>query len=122
MKEQKDILFSITKKDLDVQTFRSGGHGGQHQNKVETGVRIIHRASGAKGESRTEKSQHMNKKLAFERLTKTQQFKSWLKIKTSEALYGKNVIEDKIKKAMQLENIKIEIKQDGKWTEVKKNE
>jgi len=43
----KEKLFSITKKDLEIQTFCSGGLGGQHQNKTASGVRIIHRASGA---------------------------------------------------------------------------
>ncbi len=50
--KSKKLLFSITKDDFTVQTFRSGGKGGQNQNKVESGVRIIHPASGAIGESR----------------------------------------------------------------------
>ena len=46
----REKLFSI--KDFEVQTFRSGGPGGQNQNKRNTGVRIIHKSSGAKEESR----------------------------------------------------------------------
>ena len=64
---KKELLFSITKKDFEVQTFRSGGKGGQHQNKTDSGVRIIHRASGAVGESRSERSQLVNKRLALKR-------------------------------------------------------
>jgi protein subunit release factor B len=69
--KHKMLLFSVTKKDLDVQTFRSGGKGGQNQNKVESGVRIIHRASGAVGESREYRDQPQNKKAAFQRMIKT---------------------------------------------------
>ena len=42
---EKKLLFSVTKKDFDIQTFRSGGKGGQHQNKRDTGVRCVHKAS-----------------------------------------------------------------------------
>lgn len=64
----RKLVFSATRKDFRVDTFRSGGPGGQNQNKVETGVRIVHLATGLKGESREERSQHANKKKAFERL------------------------------------------------------
>ena len=56
----KKLLFSVTRDDCNWQTFRSGGPGGQHQNKVESGVRCVHRASGAVGESRSERSQYVN--------------------------------------------------------------
>ncbi len=46
--------------DLERQTFRSGGPGGQHQNKTESGVRYIHKPTGLAAESRTERSQHKN--------------------------------------------------------------
>lgn len=50
----KELLFSLTKKDFRIETFRSGGKGGQHQNKTDSGVRIVHLESGAVGESREE--------------------------------------------------------------------
>lgn len=65
----KQLMFSVTRKDLRIDTFRSGGPGGQHQNKIESGVRITHLPSGLKGESREERSQHANKIRAFRRLT-----------------------------------------------------
>jgi len=68
-------LFSLTKKNFEIQTFRSGGPGGQHQNKTSSGVRIIHKESGAVGESREHKSQLQNKKAAFTRLTESDKFK-----------------------------------------------
>ena len=61
-------MFSVTLKDCEVQTFRSGGKGGQNQNKRDTGVRIIHHPSGARGEARDERSQLLNKRLAFKRM------------------------------------------------------
>ena len=39
---EKKLLFSITRKDFDVQTFCAGGPGGQHQNKTASAVRIVH--------------------------------------------------------------------------------
>ena len=52
----------------EVQTFRAGGKGGQHQNATESGVRIIHLPSGIRVESRGERSQHRNRAIALERL------------------------------------------------------
>ncbi len=70
-------LFSVTGKDCDVQTFRSGGKGGQHQNNVESGVRIMHHASGARGESRDTRDQLKNTRLAFRRMIESEAFKKW---------------------------------------------
>lgn len=112
---KKELLFTITKKDLDVQTFRSGGKGGQHQNKIERGVRIIHRASGAVGESRTDRSQYKNKKFALERLIKSVKFKVWLNRMVHELTSGKT-IEQQVDEAMALENLKVEVRnKNGKW-------
>lgn len=56
-KERKrEKLLSVTLADCDVHTFSAGGPGGQHQNTSNTGVRIIHRESGARGESRETRS------------------------------------------------------------------
>jgi len=51
-----------------VETFRAGGKGGQHQNTTNTGVRLVHRPSGLRAESRTERSQLQNRKRALARL------------------------------------------------------
>jgi peptide chain release factor len=56
--------------DVRFETFRSGGKGGQHVNKVETGVRAIHVPTGLSALSTDERSQYMNKKIALERLRK----------------------------------------------------
>jgi peptide chain release factor 2 len=60
-----------------VQTFRAGGKGGQNQNARDTGVRVIHRPSGAVGESREERRQLQNKKRAFRRMGESAAFHRW---------------------------------------------
>ena len=114
----KKLLFSITKKDFEVQTFKSGGPGGQHQNKTESGVRIIHKASGAVGGSRTHKSQHSNKKEALRRLTNNPKFKLWLHRIAFELTSGKT-IEERVEEQCKDENIKVEIvNEEGKWEDI----
>lgn len=62
------ISIDIKPDDLIRQTFRSGGPGGQHQNKTESGVRYIHVPTGVAAESRTERSQHKNDDNAYKML------------------------------------------------------
>ena len=57
-----------------MQHFRSGGKGGQNQNKRDTGTRVIHHPSGARGESREERSQLQNKRAAFKRMVESKAF------------------------------------------------
>ena len=56
--ESIDIV--IRDDELKRDTFRSGGPGGQHQNKTESGVRYTHLPTGVAAESRSERSQHKN--------------------------------------------------------------
>ncbi|HSG47950.1 MAG TPA: peptide chain release factor-like protein [Longimicrobiales bacterium] len=51
-----------------VETFRAGGKGGQHQNTTNSGVRLVHRPTGLRAESRTERSQLQNRRRALARL------------------------------------------------------
>jgi protein subunit release factor B len=112
----KELLFSVTKKDFDIQTFRSGGKGGQNQNKVSSGVRIVHRDSGAVGESRRERSQLQNKRLALQHLVANPKFRVWINKKAYEALTKKSI--DKIiEEQMKPENLKTEIMKNGEWKE-----
>jgi protein subunit release factor B len=113
----KELLFSVTKKDFDVQTFCAGGAGGQHQNKTSSAVRIVHRDSGAVGESREEREQSRNKKIAFQRLTSSDKFKMWLRVKASEMMMEETV-EEKLDRLMQNNLIKTETKNEkGQWVQ-----
>lgn len=112
----KKLLFSVIKSDFDVQTFCSGGPGGQHQNKTASGVRIVHRASGAIGESREHRSQYQNKKAALQRLAASKKFKVWQSQKVHEILSGKT-IEQRVEESMIPKNLKIEGKDEqGNWS------
>jgi len=51
-----------------IETFMAGGKGGQHQNKTESGVRLVHLPTGLVASSREERSQHRNKAIALARL------------------------------------------------------
>jgi peptide chain release factor 2 len=62
------IEIEIKPDDLKRDTFRSGGPGGQHQNKTESGVRYTHLPTGIAAESRTERSQHKNDQMAMSML------------------------------------------------------
>ncbi|MCE2397843.1 MAG: peptide chain release factor-like protein [Gemmatimonadetes bacterium] len=62
--ESRDRLLA----ECRVDTFRSGGKGGQHQNKVESGVRLTHRPTGISVASRAHRSQHGNRREALRRL------------------------------------------------------
>ena len=113
--EMKIKLFSLTKKDFEIQTFHSGGPGGQNQNKRDTGVRIIHSASGAVGEARDSRSQLENKRTALKRLTETGKFRIWVARRSHEIELGKTV-EQQVDEIMQPENLKIEYAdEDGNW-------
>ncbi|ODT98047.1 MAG: peptide chain release factor 2 [Planctomycetes bacterium SCN 63-9] len=62
-----DETIDIVLKDDELKrdTFRSGGPGGQHQNKTESGVRYTHIPTGIAAESRSERSQHKNDANAY---------------------------------------------------------
>lgn len=77
--EDRALVLSVTLADCEVQTFRSGGKGGQNQNKRDTGVRVIHHPSGARGEGRDERSQMQNKRQAFRRMAESSVFRAWVR-------------------------------------------
>src|SRR2546425_8586700 len=55
-------------RDSDVEFFIASGPGGQHRNKVETGVRLLHRPSGTVVTATERRSQHANREMAFQRM------------------------------------------------------
>ena len=115
----RELLFSVTSKDLTFQSFTVSGAGGQGRDHVNTGVRYIHNASGAIGESREFREQKRNKRAALERLIKTPKFTYWVALETKR-LKGEKNAEQIVEEMMaQSQDFKFEIKdEDGKWVEV----
>jgi hypothetical protein len=111
MSKNKKLAFSVTLADMEVQTFRAGGPGGQNQNKRDTGVRLIHHPSGARAESREERSQLQNKKTAFQKLVDSQTFKTWINRKLATG----PTPEERVAAEMAPENIKVEYQEQGRW-------
>lgn len=116
MSERKKVL-SLTQRDFVFEVTKGSGPGGQHRNTASTAVRCKHPASGAVGYSQKERSQLLNKRLAFKRVTETKEFQSWVSKQISLDLVSEQEIEAKVRHQMNPKNLKVEVQEDGLWVE-----
>lgn len=103
----RQLLFSVTKKDLEISYFSGTGAGGQHRNKHQNCVRLYHPDSGARSTGQSHRSRESNLREAFKALVNTFEFKYWHSNKTQEILSGET-LDQRVNKMMSPENLKIE--------------
>jgi len=116
--ETKDRVTILSQKDLDISYFCGSGAGGQARNKVASGVQMRHEESGAIGRASDSRSQHDNKKSAFQRLLADPRMKFWLSKKVYEVRQGET-LEQAVVNEMTPDKLKFEIKNAvGQWEEV----
>jgi len=116
--KKREILFSITKKDLEIEYYASKGPGGQKKNKCKTSVRLKHPDSGTIVTANERRERTRNLEMAFRRLVSDPKFQAWHKRKCYEVTNDIDIeaeVEEAMKHALSEGNIKIEVKKNGKW-------
>jgi len=120
MADEKKLLFSVTAKDCEWSYTKGTGAGGQKRNKTSSAVHCHHVPSNARGYSEASRSQLDNKRDAFIKMANTKEFKEWHRMETMRRLGVINEIDHVVER--ELSKIKLEVRIDGVWTEVKESQ
>lgn len=118
MSKKRTLLFSVTAKDCDWSFSHGTGNGGQARNKSQSAVHCHHRDSGARAYSQAGRSQEDNKRDAFVKMCQSKEFKDWHRREVWKRLGILDEIERAVAEGMRPENLRMEIRIDGKWVEV----
>jgi len=85
---------------------------------VATAIRCIHKPSGAVGYASDDKSQHRNKRKAFGRMARSKEFQEWVRIESARRTGKLAEMELRVERSMNDGNIRTEIRDNGRWTEI----
>lgn len=117
-KKNKELILRITKDDLDIESMRGSGPGGQKKNKTDSCIRMSHKPSGTVVRCEEHRSQHANKIEAFKKLVKKDSFLKWVKVETARRTGTLDRINYEVRQMMNEPNMKTEVQVDGRWKEV----
>lgn len=118
MTKSRKLLFSVGAADCDWSYTKGSGAGGQKRNKTSSAVHCTHRASSAHAYSEASRSQHDNKRDAFLKMIETSEYKRWHRQEVYRLTGVLDDIEERVQQELSSQNLKFEVKEDGKWREV----
>ncbi len=120
MESQKPISVTEEKLVFDLRPyvtwFNNKKCGGQNSNKLNNLCRINHTPSGVSVSGTKHRDRSPNLKDACEALKKHPKFRYWCQVVRNE-YEARETLEEYVDKMMDPKNLKIEVKEDGKWVE-----